>query len=110
MVDDRVVAMTQSIPGLETRTVPVGGHETACDVGGAGSPVLLLHGFPQTRLTWRTVAPQLAERFAVVCPDLPGYGDSDRLGDGPEGFDKSLIADHLVALMKSLGHDRFAVM
>ena len=74
------------------------------------SPLLLLHGFPQTRLSWRAVAPQLSDRFLVVCPDLPGYGESDRLGDGPEGFGKSLIADHLVALMKSLGHDRFAVV
>ncbi|MFZ1285691.1 MAG: alpha/beta hydrolase [Candidatus Phosphoribacter sp.] len=88
----------------------VGGHETVFDVGGAGSPVLLLHGFPQTRLTWRAVAPQLSERFAVVCPDLPGYGDSERLGNGPEAFDKSLIAGHLVALTQSLGHDRFAVV
>lgn len=45
-----------------------------------------------------------------MCPDLPGYGDSDRLGDGPGGFDKSLIAKHLLHLMKEFGHDRFAVI
>lgn len=103
--------MTYSIPGLETRTmVRLGGHETVVDVGGSGYPILLLHGFPQTRLTWRAVGPQLTERFTVVCPDLPGYGDSERLGTGPEGFDKSLVAEHLVAVMRSLGHDRFAVV
>ena len=38
--------------------------------GGAGPPILLLHGFPQTHLMWRRVAPLLARRFTVVCADL----------------------------------------
>lgn len=85
-------------------------HEVVCEVGGVGAPLLLLHGFPETRLTWRKVAPLLSGRFHVVCPDLPGYGSSERLGDGPDGFDKSLIAAHMVALMVALGHDRFAIV
>src|SRR5205807_692610 len=44
--------------------------------GGSGPPVLLLHGFPETHLMWRTVAARLAREFTVVCPDLPGYGRS----------------------------------
>lgn len=103
-------AMAQTIPGFEKRTLSVDGRATACDLGGAGAPVLLLHGFPQTRLTWRSVAPRLSARFTVVCPDLPGYGGSDRLNDGPAAFDKSLIAQHLLAMMHELGHDRFAVV
>jgi haloacetate dehalogenase len=110
VVGGSVAGMTTSIPGLQPQTLPVDGHEVVCDVGGVGPPVLLLHGFPQTRLTWRAVAPLLSRRFHVVCPDLPGYGGSKRLGDGPGGFDKSLIASHMVALMKELGHDRFAVV
>jgi len=43
---------------------------------GSGSPLLLLHGFPQTHLMWRRVAPMLARHFTVVCPDLYGYGRS----------------------------------
>ena len=43
---------------------------------GSGPPVLLLHGFPQTHLMWRDVAPRLAARFTVVCADLRGYGRS----------------------------------
>ena len=39
---------------------------------GVGSPVLLLHGFPETHLMWRSVAPRLAENFTVVCADLRG--------------------------------------
>lgn len=46
----------------------------------------------------------------MVCPDLPGYGGSERLGDGPGGFDKSLVAAHMIALMGALGHDRFAIV
>jgi pimeloyl-ACP methyl ester carboxylesterase len=99
-----------SIPGLHSTSSVIDGRQVVHDAGGRGHPVLLLHGFPQTRLTWRRVAPRLTERFEVVCPDLPGYGDSDRLGDGPDGFDKSRIADHLVRLMASLGHDSFAVV
>lgn len=45
VVGGNVAVMTQSIPGFETRTVPVDGHEVACDVAGAGPPILLLHGF-----------------------------------------------------------------
>jgi haloacetate dehalogenase len=44
--------------------------------GGSGPPVALLHGFLQTHLMWRDVAPQLATRFTIVCPDLRGYGRS----------------------------------
>jgi len=43
--------------------------------GGSGPPVLLLHGHPRTHATWHRVAPLLARRHAVVCPDLRGYGE-----------------------------------
>ena len=48
--------------------------------GGSGSPILLLHGHPRTHATWHRVAPLLAESFAVVCPDLRGYGQSSKPG------------------------------
>ena len=95
---------------MRTRRVTVSTHEVVVDVGGVGSPVLLLHGFPQTRLTWRSVVPRLTETHTVVCPDLPGYGDSARLADGPQGFDKAIVASHMVELMRSLRHERFVVV
>lgn len=80
-------------------------------VGGAGPPVLLLHGFPQTHLAWRRVAPALAEGHSVVCPDLPGYGGSGPPAlDGPEGYAKRATAATMVALMRELGHERFSVV
>jgi haloacetate dehalogenase len=58
------------------------------------------------------VAPQLAQDLTVVCPDLRGYGQSSKPPDGPDhaGYSKRAMADDCVALMKALGHDRFAVV
>jgi pimeloyl-ACP methyl ester carboxylesterase len=61
-----VTRMSPSLPGLRPSTIEVDGRAVALDTGGAGPPVLLLHGFPQTRHAWRLVAPQLTDRFAVV--------------------------------------------
>ncbi len=78
-------------------------------MGGSGPPVLLLHGYPQTHLAWRHVAPVLAARYTVVVPDLPGYGDSRTLDDRGR-WTKRRVAAAATALMTSLGHDRFAVI
>jgi len=76
--------------------------------GGEGPPVLLLHGYPQSHATWHDVAPALAERYTVIAPDLPGYGQSRVLDAGP--WHKRAVAAELVALMKAIGHERFAVI
>ncbi|WP_127509397.1 alpha/beta fold hydrolase [Actinoplanes solisilvae] len=82
------------------------GVELAVSIGGSGTPVVLLHGFPQTRLMWRHVAPELARDHTVICPDLRGYGDSDK----PSGdYSKRVMAADIVALVAALGFDRFAV-
>lgn len=77
-------------------------------VGGSGTPVLLLHGYPQTHAAWHAVAPALAERHTVVVPDLPGYGGSRTLVQST--WDKREVAAELVAMMRQLGHERFAVV
>ena len=63
--------------GFERRKVDIGAHRLHVLTGGEGPPLLLLHGYPQTHVAWHAVAPRLAERFALVVPDLPGYGDSE---------------------------------
>jgi len=80
--------------------------------GDSGPAVLLLHGFPQTHLTWRHVAPALADSFQLVCPDLPGYGASDPPSgaDDPAAYAKRRTAETMVKLMHHLGHHRFAVI
>ncbi|HEY1323900.1 MAG TPA: alpha/beta hydrolase [Streptosporangiaceae bacterium] len=79
--------------------------------GGSGPPVLLLHGFPQTHLMWRTVAPLLAREFTVVCPDLRGYGRSGCPDSGADHapYAKRTMARDMVEVMAHLGFAQFAV-
>jgi len=81
-------------------------------IGGAGPPLLLLHGFPQTHLCWDLVAAALSENHTVIAPDLRGYGGSTAPAGGPrgEGYSKREMAAGLVHLMSALGHDQFAVI
>jgi haloacetate dehalogenase len=80
--------------------------------GGSGPPVLLLHGHPRTHATWHKVAPLLAGRHTVVCPDLRGYGSSSKppTTDDHAPYAKRAMARDCVALMRALGHERFAVV
>jgi haloacetate dehalogenase len=80
--------------------------------GGQGSPVVLLHGHPRTHATWHRVAPLLAARHTVVCPDLRGYGRSTLPPDRPDHgqSSKRAMAADVMALMRMLGHQRFGVV
>jgi haloacetate dehalogenase len=97
--------------GFLERRVRCAVGEIAVTVGGAGPPVLLLHGYPQCRLMWHRVAPRLATSFTVVCPDLRGYGASAKPpGDAEHRtYSKRASAGDLVELMDALGFRRFAV-
>ncbi len=79
---------------------------------GQGEPLLLLHGHPQTHAMWHRVAPALAEEFSVVMMDLRGYGDSGRPdpGEGSIAYSKREMALDAMAVMRELGHSRFAVL
>ncbi|MFF8715026.1 alpha/beta fold hydrolase [Streptomyces sp. NPDC015184] len=103
--------MDRTVPGFEYRRTRVDeGVELNVAVGGSGPPVVLLHGFPQTHLMWRHVAADLAADHTVICPDLRGYGDSDKPREqGPGTYSKRTMAADVVALARSLGHDRFAL-
>ncbi len=85
--------------------------ETAINLvhGGSGPPVLLLHGYPQTHVMWRQVAPLLAERYTVVAPDLRGYGNSGKpLAHGDLSvYCKRRTAQDLLEVMTALGHQSF---
>ncbi|TJZ99813.1 alpha/beta hydrolase [Actinacidiphila oryziradicis] len=81
--------------------------------GGKGPAVLLLHGHPRTHTTWHRVAPLLAEAgYTVVCPDLRGYGQSSKPPTDADHlpYSKRAMAGDCVTLMRSLGHERFAVV
>jgi haloacetate dehalogenase len=80
-------------------------------IAGEGYPLVLLHGFPETKLAWRKVAPKLAEHFKVIVPDLPGYGDSTGPSHDPKHFNYSKrgLANILISAIKQLGIERFAL-
>ncbi|WP_405857098.1 alpha/beta hydrolase [Streptomyces sp. NBC_01515] len=103
--------MPTTIPGFTYHRVPVAdGVSLNAAVSGSGTPIVLLHGFPQTHLMWRHVAADLAADHTVICPDLRGYGASDKPAetDG-SGYAKRTMAADVVALARALGHDRFAL-
>ena len=99
-------------PGFEQRRVTAGDIAFNVRIGGSGSPLLLLHGFPQTHVVWHKIAPELANHFTVVCPDLKGYGDSDAPKPTADAanYSKRVMGAEMLALMRALGHPRFAVV
>ncbi|WP_017599262.1 alpha/beta fold hydrolase [Nocardiopsis lucentensis] len=103
--------MEPTISGFDYQRVPVAdGVALNAAVGGSGGPVVLLHGFPQTHLMWRHVAADLAADHTVICPDLRGYGDSDKPEDTDGNtYAKRTMAADVVSLARALGHDRFAL-
>jgi haloacetate dehalogenase len=104
------------IPGFEQKKVTIdsddGPIEIACQIGGKGPPILLLHGFPQTKAIWEEVAPGLANNYTVVASDLRGYGESSK----PHGkadhssYSKRAMAADQHALMRSLGYQQFFLL
>src|SRR5512132_3953991 len=97
--------------GFRLERVDVGEAVLRVRHGGAGPPVLLLHGHPRTHATWHRVAPLLARSHTVVCPDLRGYGQSSKPPTTPDHrpYSKRAMAGDCLALMAALGHERFAV-
>jgi haloacetate dehalogenase len=98
------------LSGFDYQHVPVA-DEVALNVavGGSGSPVVLLHGFPQTHLMWRHVATDLATDHTVIVPDLRGYGASDKPADDGTTYAKRTMATDIVTLARTLGYPRFAL-
>jgi haloacetate dehalogenase len=103
--------MPEFVPGFERRTIETSGAAINLVTGGSGPPLLLLHGYPQTHVMWRKVAPRLAQDFTVIIPDLRGYGDSSKpaSGDNVVNYSKRALAQDQVEVMAALGHAQFGV-
>src|SRR4051812_20067972 len=108
---ERKDPMSPTITGFAQRRITVAdGVALNVAVGGSGRPIVLLHGFPQTHLMWRHVAADLAADHQVICPDLRGYGDSDKPAEASgQTYAKRTMAADVVAVARALGHDRFAL-
>jgi haloacetate dehalogenase len=81
-------------------------------IGGKGPPVLLLHGYPQSHVSWSLVAPELAKDYTVVATDLRGYGDSSKPPGSKDHADysKRAMARDQVEVMEHLGFGKFAAV
>ena len=99
--------MTHFMPGMQQQTIRANEIRINAWVGGKGDPVVLLHGYPQTGQMWRKVVPGLLDRFTVVCPDLRGYGDSDKPHDG---YDKRNMAKDISEVMSALGFKSYGLV
>jgi haloacetate dehalogenase len=108
--------MPVEFPNFEQKLIMVpsndGPIEIACQVGGAGPALLLLHGFPQSKAIWHQVAPALAKHYTVVASDLRGYGASSKPHGKPDHstYSKRSMAADQAALMKALGHEEFFLL
>lgn len=104
--------LAELFPGFDAASRVIDGVEIPFVTAGTGPPVLLLHGFPQTRAIWHEVAPRLAQRFTVVASDLRGYGDASKPASEPDhvSYSKRAMAADQVGLMRALGHERFALV
>jgi haloacetate dehalogenase len=103
---------TTLLPGFESRRMDVDGVTVNCAIAGSGSPVLMLHGYPENHLMWRHVAPAVAQDHTVVLADLRGYGDSGKPAPDPAGevYAKRSMARDQLGLMRELGFDRFQLV
>ncbi|RTR30711.1 alpha/beta fold hydrolase [Deinococcus radiophilus] len=97
--------------GFELSHAPLSAGTVRVRTGGSGPALLLLHGHPRTHTTWHRAAPLLAQHYTVVCPDLPGFGQSFVPADQPGhvGSSKRAKAAALTELMHQLGHSHWAV-
>jgi pimeloyl-ACP methyl ester carboxylesterase len=89
-----------------SRFVDLGELRLHAVIGGEGRPLLLVHGWPQCWYAWRMLMPTLARDFEVIAVDQRGIGLSDKPADG---YDTATLANDLVMLMQTLGHQRFAL-
>ena len=98
------------LSGFERRQIAASGATINLRIGGAGPPLLLLHGYPQTHVMWHRIAPALAEDFTVVLADLRGYGDSAKPPGGADhaNYSKRAMARDQTEVMASLGFEQFA--
>jgi haloacetate dehalogenase len=98
--------------GFRNERIKTSGAEINAVIGGSGPPLLLFHGAPQSLITWRLIAPELAKDYTLVMCDLRGYGDSSRPAGGGDHSDysKRPMALDGVEVMRHLGYQQFRMV
>lgn len=104
--------MSELFPNFESQFIEVNGVQIMTRKGGSGSPLLLLHGHPQTHVIWHRVAQELAKSHTVVMTDLRGYGDSSKPLGTPDhlNYSKRTMALDQIEVMRHLGFAEFDVL
>jgi haloacetate dehalogenase len=99
------------LPGFRAEDVRTSGATIHVLSKGSGTPLLLLHGHPETHVTWHKVAPAFTDSYTVIVPDLRGYGDSSKPDYSPRSQEYSFraMALDMVEVMARYGHKRFMV-
>jgi haloacetate dehalogenase len=99
-------------PGFRNERIKTSGAEINTVIGGSGPPVLLFHGAPQSLITWRLIAPDLAKQYTLVMCDLRGYGDSSKPPDGEDhtNYSKRAMALDGIEVMQHLGYQQFRMV
>ena len=99
----------QLFPGFHSQFLKTSGATIRMLTKGDGPPLLLLHGHPETHVTWHKVAPALAAQYSVVVPDLRGYGDSSKpaASEDHSNYSVRAMAEDQVEVMRQLGHSHF---
>jgi haloacetate dehalogenase len=98
--------------GFRNERIKTSGAEINAVIGGSGPPVLLFHGAPQSLITWRLIAPDLAKEYTLVLCDLRGYGDSSKPPDGENhsNYSKRPMALDGIEVMEHLGYRQFRMV
>jgi len=104
--------MSSLFPNFESELIEVNGLSIMTRKGGAGRPLLLIHGHPQTHAIWHRVAQELAKSHTVVMTDLRGYGDSSKPEGAPNhlNYSKRTMALDQIEVMRHFGFAEFDVL
>jgi haloacetate dehalogenase len=110
--NDQAPCMRFFPSGFRNQRIKTSGAEINTVIGGSGPPLLLFHGAPQSVITWRLIAPDLAKDFTLVMCDLRGYGDSSKPEDQPKHASQSKrpMARDGVEVMEHLGYRQFQMV
>ena len=95
------------VEGITHRFVKVNGIHLHLAEAGSGEPMLMIHGWPQHWYMWRYQIPYLAQHYAVICPDLRGFGWSDAPATG---YEKERLVDDMIALLDTLNLKRIRLV
>jgi pimeloyl-ACP methyl ester carboxylesterase len=97
------IAAAQPPAGFTSKYATVNGVKIHYVVGGQGTPLLLIHGWPQNWYEWHRIMPDLATRYTVIVPDMRGIGESDK-PLGTANYTKKVMAEDMHQLIRSLGY------